>query len=136
MSKPKKVTSPWVCPECGSKATKVVNLNADSKAIGCQVCGHKYDAPSAPVRAVNSCHGCANLHRATESWEMPHIWWWECLATNSANLRSFPFRRTKCPHWRAAVRPLKPDLDDLLRQRELEERLTPSPALKTGHKAE
>jgi len=46
---------------------------------------------------TNSCRLCVNLRRETESWEMPHIWWWTCLYQESrANLKSFPYRRTKC----------------------------------------
>jgi len=44
-----------------------------------------------------SCYFCKHLHRETESWEMPHIWWWECSAKPSmANLSSFPFKDTMC----------------------------------------
>ena len=49
---------------------------------------------------LHSCHACQHLHREAESWEMPHIWWWECSARPSMeNLKSFPFRRTKCSSW-------------------------------------
>lgn len=45
----------------------------------------------------HSCYDCKHLRRETESWEMPHIRWWECSANKSrANLLSFPFRNTKC----------------------------------------
>ena len=46
---------------------------------------------------MNACHRCANLRREEESWEMPHIWWWECAYKEGmANLKSFPFRNTTC----------------------------------------
>lgn len=46
---------------------------------------------------TNSCYTCAHFHREEESWEMPHIWWYECSARPSmANLKSFPFTNTKC----------------------------------------
>jgi hypothetical protein len=54
------------------------------------------DKPCGPY----SCRECANLVRASEGWEMPHIQWWECAAPKSkrkANLRSFPFLCTCCP---------------------------------------
>ncbi len=46
---------------------------------------------------MNSCHECKHLHRETESWELPDIWWWECAARPGlANLKSFPFHHTRC----------------------------------------
>ena len=46
---------------------------------------------------TNSCGNCGNFVRETESWEMPHIYWYECAARpGMANLRNFPFRNTKC----------------------------------------
>jgi len=46
---------------------------------------------------TNSCYHCAHLVREQESWEMPHIEWWECAARpGCANLTSFPFVHTKC----------------------------------------
>lgn len=45
----------------------------------------------------HSCYNCVSLIREEESWEMPHIWWWECTACpGMANLKSFPFENTKC----------------------------------------
>lgn len=47
--------------------------------------------------AVRSCYGCAHLLKETESWEMSHIWWWSCCERPAMeNLKSFPFKRTKC----------------------------------------
>lgn len=43
MAKPKKVTSWRVCPECGSRATKIFSLTTGK--YQCQVCGHKYEGP-------------------------------------------------------------------------------------------
>ena len=45
-----------------------------------------------------SCYACGNLRKANESWEMPHIWWWECNSPSAgkANLKSFPFHKTRC----------------------------------------
>jgi len=46
------------------------------------------------------CRSCRHYRRGQESWEMPHIWWHECLKRPSVeNLTSFPFKNTKCPHW-------------------------------------
>jgi len=69
----------------------------------------KYEKAAKPLRRpaggrmkkdttpVNACRRCAHLVRETESWEMPHIWWWECAAIpGRANLKSFPFAATKC----------------------------------------
>lgn len=41
--KPKKVTSWRVCPECGSRATKLLSLNTG--LYTCQVCNHQYPHP-------------------------------------------------------------------------------------------
>ena len=49
-----------------------------------------------------SCGKCKHLAKATESWELPDIWWWECNARPGlANLKSFPFRDTKCKSYEA-----------------------------------
>lgn len=56
-----------------------------------------------------SCYGCVYLSKETESWEMPHIWWWECRKRPGVeNLTSFPFRNTKCSVFQA--RPKAPGL--------------------------
>ena len=51
---------------------------------------------------TNSCYTCKHRHsyRETESWEMPHIFWYEhvCDARPTiANLKQFPFTKTDCP---------------------------------------
>lgn len=43
MSKPKRWTSWRVCPECGSRASKMFNLNSGKYL--CQICDHEYDPP-------------------------------------------------------------------------------------------
>jgi hypothetical protein len=44
-----------------------------------------------------SCHTCKHLRRETESWEMPHIAWYECAVFRGReNLVSFPYKQTKC----------------------------------------
>ena len=49
---------------------------------------------------THTCYGCANLEHCYESWEMPHIQWYECAVHSGyANLTSFPFHNTKCPDW-------------------------------------
>jgi hypothetical protein len=54
---------------------------------------------------LHSCYACQFLIRETESWEMPHIWWWECRERPAmANLKSFPFQKTKCKTWELARR--------------------------------
>lgn len=46
---------------------------------------------------MNSCYRCVHLYKETESWEMPHISWWECsVKAGVQNLTTFPFRNTKC----------------------------------------
>jgi hypothetical protein len=48
-------------------------------------------------QGARSCYGCRHLSHEYESWEMPHIEWWECSVRSSAmHLRSFPFLNTKC----------------------------------------
>lgn len=56
------------------------------------------EPPASPKE--RSCFNCAHLLRESESWEMPHIRWYECKARPSnVHLKSFPFRNTKCKHW-------------------------------------
>ena len=48
-----------------------------------------------------SCRSCEHydVHKETESWEMPYIFWYEhsCSAKNGvSNLKQFPFKHTKC----------------------------------------
>jgi len=48
-----------------------------------------------------SCRNCKHyhVHREEESWEMPHIFWYEysCSARPTiANLVQFPFKVTQC----------------------------------------
>ena len=51
----------------------------------------------------NSCRDCRHLRRESEGWEYPHIWWWECRARPAMeNLRSFPFKDTKCASFEAS----------------------------------
>lgn len=45
----------------------------------------------------NNCRNCGEFVREQESWEMPHIYWYECAARpGMANLPNWPFRNTKC----------------------------------------
>jgi hypothetical protein len=44
MSKPKRWRSWRVCPECGSRATKIFSLTTGKYL--CQICEHKYEAPT------------------------------------------------------------------------------------------
>ena len=44
--KPKKTTSPKVCPNCGGRATKILELSRESKPYFCQQCKTHYDFPS------------------------------------------------------------------------------------------
>lgn len=47
-----------------------------------------------------SCFNCAHLEKETESWEMPWIYWYECIVRpQNSMLKQFPFRRTKCSVW-------------------------------------
>jgi len=46
-----------------------------------------------------SCFNCVHIHKETESWEMPHIFWYECSARpQNAQLKQFPFFNTKCKY--------------------------------------
>lgn len=58
------------------------------------------------LAVTNSCHECKHLRHETESWEMPHIWWWECRANKGMeNLKSFPFTNTRCRHFYQKTQP-------------------------------
>ena len=51
-----------------------------------------------------SCYSCKfrHSHKETESWEMPHIYWWVHICDarpKVANLKQFPFNVTKCDKW-------------------------------------
>lgn len=46
--KPKKVTSSRVCPECGSRATKIFNISTGKYT--CQICKHDYFPPRRRIR--------------------------------------------------------------------------------------
>lgn len=49
--------SPWTCPKCKSRATKIVSISAPAAtAITCQICDHKYPfPPSDPeMAAINN----------------------------------------------------------------------------------
>lgn len=72
---------------------------------------------------MNSCRECKHVRRETESWELPHIFYYVCKkAPGMANLRSFPFKCTSCPHFEASgkvvrdpvtlIAPLLPGLFD------------------------
>ena len=51
------------------------------------------------------CFDCQFLSRETESWEMPHICWWECMARpQNMWLKGFPWRKTKCRLKKNAIR--------------------------------
>lgn len=44
-----------------------------------------------------NCRRCKHFYKDSESWEMPHIWWYACNEKpNYMNLKSFPFHNTKC----------------------------------------
>ncbi len=66
-------------------------------------------SPAAPgSEEVHSCGSCASLAKEVESWELQHIWWWECDSRPGVqNLTSFPFKRTKCRDW-TPRRPAEP----------------------------
>jgi len=54
---------------------------------------------------MHNCRACKHIRKETEGWELPHIWWWECLAKPAMpNLKSFPFRNTKCKSFEASSR--------------------------------
>lgn len=59
-----------------------------------------FDRLNKPPLGKRDCRVCVHFIRQTESWEMPHIAWYECKKIPSmANLLSFPFRNTKCDQW-------------------------------------
>jgi len=46
---------------------------------------------------MDGCYSCVYLIRQTESWEMPHIAWYECKARPANEcLKGFPWKKTKC----------------------------------------
>ncbi len=47
--KPKRWKSWRVCPECGSRATKLFSVN--SGKLECQICNHEYDPPAREAEA-------------------------------------------------------------------------------------
>jgi len=62
---------------------------------------------------ANNCRACKYFLRAVESWEMPHIWWYECRARPGfSNLKSFPFHDTKCKAFTRVER--KPTINEIL----------------------
>jgi Zn ribbon nucleic-acid-binding protein len=34
-----------VCPNCSSRATKIMNLSSEIGLYECQICGHEYNPP-------------------------------------------------------------------------------------------
>ena len=61
-----------------------------------------------PICDPVDCRNCAKLRRETESWEMPHIFWFECSAKpHVANLKSFPFRATRCEEFQQREKPVQ-----------------------------
>lgn len=49
------------------------------------------------MTSKKSCYNCLHLVREEESWEMPHIYWYECSARpQNSRLKQFPFRQTEC----------------------------------------
>ena len=64
-TKPKKVTSWRTCPECGSRATKILSLNAKDpeKPYHCQVCRKDYAPPPPEARLTRRSRGHS------------HAWW-------------------------------------------------------------
>ena len=46
ITKPKRVTSWRVCPECGSRATKIFYPSFPDKPLKCEACGHHYNHES------------------------------------------------------------------------------------------
>jgi hypothetical protein len=50
---------------------------------------------------THDCRSCIYLSRESEGWEHPEIFWYECRERPGlANLRSFPFTRTKCASYK------------------------------------
>lgn len=58
------------------------------------------------------CFTCLHLHQGTESWEMPHIAWYEC-AFRPANegLKGFPWKHTICKGHTPGREPLQGEPD-------------------------
>lgn len=57
---------------------------------------------------TNSCYNCGECVREVESWELEHIYWYECDAVpGMANLRNFPFSNTKCKHFVKSQHPVR-----------------------------
>ena len=43
-------------------------------------------------RKPSKCRSCRFFAKETESWEMPHVWWYECRKRPAnEHLKSFPF---------------------------------------------
>jgi len=62
-----------------------------------------------------NCRDCVKLRRETESWEMPHIFWFECEAKpHVSNLTSFPFKATRCKEFKQREKPMLPSLSEAL----------------------
>lgn len=43
------------CPQCKSRATKIVHMSAADKAIECQICGYRYDEHERVVVGYVAC---------------------------------------------------------------------------------
>lgn len=44
-----------------------------------------------------SCFRCVHFRKESESWEMPHVRWYECAwRPMNENLKSWPWKRTAC----------------------------------------
>lgn len=53
-----------------------------------------------PTVSKRSCYNCKHLYRDEESWEMPHIFTYECNARpHNSMLAQFPFKNTRCAVW-------------------------------------
>lgn len=47
-----------------------------------------------------SCMSCRYIRKEEESWEMSHIYWYECVKVpQNNNLCNFPFNNTKCKYF-------------------------------------
>ena len=50
-------------------------------------------------KTKGGCFDCRYLIKGYESWEMPHIEWWECKARPANEmLKGFPWKKTKCKY--------------------------------------
>ncbi len=47
-----------------------------------------------------SCKNCQHLFTQTESWELSHIWWYECSEREFRPESKFPFKHTKCKFYK------------------------------------